>query len=248
MNIVSWNIASGRKIKSGKEFDYQEEDLQYFINQLKKQNPDIICLQETQIDKDNIMAQKIADALNMEYVFNSSTHPSHINPKTRIGNAIISKYSFIENNEYRFVYPRFALQFKDGSKAKYHHKNLQIVRVNDLYIANTQLLPLRLFKYNYDQGLGKIYAKKVEKVLEKLSLPIILCGDFNFNEPREIFPKFFRKYNLHNALPNLPTRPRRKNKPDMKHDYIYNSDTFTLKDSGIVKTETDHYLCFAEFK
>lgn len=247
MKIVSWNIAGGRKINSSKEFDYQKEDIQYFINILKKQNPDIVCLQETHTSSKYIMSKIIADALKMEYVVDSLTHPSHIDSKSRIGNSIISKFPLKENKEYRYMYPKFALQFKDGRKAKYHHKNLQVVKVNNLFIANTQLLPLRLFKYDYDVGLGMIYAKKVEKVLEKLLKPLILCGDFNFNFPEEIFPKFFQKYNLRNSLPNLPTRPNRENEPIMKHDYIYYSDVFILKDSGIVKTETDHYLCFAEF-
>lgn len=243
LKIVSWNIAGGRKDKSSAHFDYEEnEDLEYFASEIKKFNPDIVCLQETHTNNNRSIAQDIATQLSIPYVFNSPASPSHIDPDYQLGNAILSKLLFEETTLTFYPDPWWDLYFKTGEKAIQHPKNLQVVKVNNVYIANTQMLPIRIFNESYEKGLGVELASKIEEVLLTLEKPIIFPGDFNFDTPHTIYPNLFAKLQLSEAFTNTVTRPDGKS----KHDHIYYSPEFELIDTKVWPTVSDHYLCYAE--
>jgi endonuclease/exonuclease/phosphatase family metal-dependent hydrolase len=247
VRVVTWNIAGGRRAKSLKRWDYEAEDLRYFIDQLKRLSPDIICLQETHSkpDRSVTQVQVISDGLEMEHVYECVMSNSHIDINQRLGIAIISRLKLNEVKTYKYEHPWFKLLYPDGRKAKKHDKYLLKAKVGDFYVVNTQLLPLHIWGYSYDEGEGYQLAQKHQELFLGLKRPLIMCGDINTNYPEKVYNKFFEAFSLAKALPDVPTRPERGGR-SRRSDYILYSSEFKLVSSGVVKTQTDHYLCMAE--
>jgi hypothetical protein len=233
-----------------KHFDYNQEDLAYFIQQLRLLHADVICLQETHSSDQRSVACEIAEQLGGYHVFESAMNPSHINPAFKLGTAILTKESF-ENavcNEYPD--PPFDLYFSNGKSAIRHPKGVQQLIYKGLNIANTALVPLVIFGYDYHAGEGKKLAGEIEQLLlRELQSPFVLCGDSGMsNEQATAFPKLFETFRIHNALPAVPTYHTTSevgglNVPDVM--YLSGGSVKQI-DSGVVVTDTDHYLCWTE--
>lgn len=250
MKIVSWNIAGGRKIKTLKSFDYGDEDLEYFANKLKDVNADVVCLQETHTNSKQSVAKELAKKLKMNYIFDSPASASHIDKDFLLGNSIISNFQIDNPQTKVYLYPDFELFWKDGRMAERHDKLLQIVKIKGINIANTQLLPIGLFGYSYNDKKVETYARGIEKKLMGVPTPTLICGDFSgdfVNDfVEDVFKNLFRKNKLLDAIKNV-TRPL-KDRVGSQTDHIYFSPEFKLIASGVIQTQTDHYLCWADFR
>lgn len=238
-----------KSLKVGK-FDYEDENLDYFYSQLQKINVDVICVQENHSNNKRNVAGILAKKLGYKYIYNSQASPSHIDSNYQLGNSIISRVEFSDVKTYTLPYPEFELYFRNGSKSAVHDKVVQLVSVSGTDIANTQLLPLGLFGSSYSSGIGNKYATKINKVFRNLEKPLIFCGDFSGDiKDDNVIAEFpgLRQLSLLDALPDVKTRPissKKKKKPD----HILYSEGFDLVESDVVKTQTDHCLCYAEFK
>ena len=233
-------------MKSLDHFDYEEEDLEYFASQIRKFSPDIVCMQENHSNEDRSVARELAGLLGHDYVYEEAISLSHVDPQYRLGMAIIAKQPFEHIKTTMYPYPEFPLFFSDGRPAEVHHKALQVVSFEGLMVANTQMLPLGVFGAAYDKGEGKDLAREIDRVLyESLTVPFVFCGDFNFNSPATIYPEFFSRSGASDALPDVLTRP---NKEGLKKtpDHILFSGPELVR-SEVLETQSDHYLCFAEF-
>ena len=248
LRIATWNIAGGHTINSNATFDYQGEDLAYFISELKKIEADVICLQESHINSSRSIAKEIAQKLHFSYVREDAFSPSHIDEDYQLSLAIISKFPFDDSSSEIFPYPQFKLLWRDGTEAQRHNKGVQIIKIGNLTIANAHLLPIRLWNYRYEVDEGLQFASKIDEVLRThLKEPIIFCADFNFNNPLAIYTSLREKLALQDALVNQPiTRPT-DDTEKQNPDHILYSKGISFVRSEVVKTNTDHYLCFADF-
>jgi endonuclease/exonuclease/phosphatase family metal-dependent hydrolase len=244
LTVASWNIAGGRPVNSFEQFDYSREDIDYFAEQLLAVNPDIVCLQESHTNANRTIAQELADKLGMNFLFNTTNSPSHVDSNFQLGLAILSKHPFDNQSSYQYPYPSFKLLWKDGREADKHHKALQLANVEGIYVANTQMLPINIWGYDYVKEQGLKYAKEIETTLiKKLETPLIFCGDFNFNQPDDIYSTAFRKLEMKDSLPHgQSTRPSDDGEI-RSPDHIFFSSDFECEEANIIKTKTDHYLC-----
>ena len=253
MRIASWNIAGGHTVKSTGHFDYNPEDTSYFSDQLAELEPDVICLQETHTNEKRSVAAEIARELGGYHVFNSPLSPSHVDPAYKLGMAILTRKPFANERLHMYPSPEFELFFaSSGRKAIEHKKALQTVDYDGMQVANTHMLPLIIFGYDYREGRGKELAGKIERVIENnLSDRGVLCGDFGMSNGQfEVYRELMKKFQLENALPEKPTYHDASpigglNAPDCM---FYTAGTLEVVDSGVVTTNTDHYLCWAEVK
>jgi endonuclease/exonuclease/phosphatase family metal-dependent hydrolase len=122
-----------------------------------------------------------------------------------------------------------------------------------LVVANTHCLPLVIFGRDYRKGEAKLLGDEIEALLIKqLQEPVILCGDFGMSEGQsKVLARLIEKLQLKNALPAEPTyHAPAAYETDLPNapDCIYFSQTGLLcLQSAIVRTQTDHYLGWAEF-
>lgn len=246
IKIVSWNIAGGRKMKSLDQFDYENEDISYFAEQIGKFSPDIVCLQESHTNAKRSVAAEIAQLMGYEYAYNEVVSPSHIDSDYSLGLAILSREKPISKRLIRYPYPDFPLYFLDGRPAEAHHKGAQVIECSGVVVANTQMLLLPVFGKTYDEGEGAGLARKIDDQLgASFTTPLIFCGDFNYDSPRAIYPNMYEKLTLSEALPDELTRPN-KNGDKKTPDHILYSKELTVNDAKVVTVQADHYLCFAE--
>lgn len=239
ITIATWNIAGGHLLRSGEVFDYGPEEVGYFAEQLRAVDPDVVCLQETHRNATRSVAQEIADALGGYACVEQENSPSHIDPAYTLGNAVLSRLPILRSEEHLFAYPDFPLVLSDGRPAVRHEKGFQIIALDGVGVMNLQMQPLRSLGTPYDTKEGSAFARQMEvQLLEHRSGSMLVCGDFNVDHASELYPEFLE--GMYNALPDAPTRPGNK-----RTDYLFASPEFQVKASGIIETQTDHYLCWA---
>lgn len=255
IKIISWNIAGGRTLATKSHWDYKSENLDYFARNIQELNPDIICLQEVHINEKRSIAKEIAQKLNIPNIHEVSSHPSHIDSNYNLGLAILSKDKITNSEIIKLPYPKFKLVFSNGREAKHFDKYIQIVEIKGLKLVNTQFQPLGLWKYRYNEGRGLKYSNEIDKVLSKTDNPDIFCGDLAMDYPLEVLTVLGDKYRMQEAFEDTSTRPVDKNfinkigsKFIVKQtDHILFLDKLRLIDSEVVRTNTDHLLCWGEF-
>ena len=250
MKIVTWNIAAAHTVKSKKRFDYADEDLAYFTRQLSILKPDVVCLQESHVNSQRSLAYEIAEVLGGYKVFDSPLSQSHIDPSYQVALSILTKETVSSSGFREFPLPDFDLFFADGRQAVKDTKGIQFVDYQGIRIANTHALPLIVFNYDYRKGEGRKLAAKIEFIMsEVLQSNSCLCGDLGMsNRQSDVYSSLFEKYKLQNALPDKPTHYRQSevggvNAPDV---ILYTTSTLRAPVADVIKTDTDHYLCWAE--
>jgi endonuclease/exonuclease/phosphatase family metal-dependent hydrolase len=103
---------------------------------------------------------------------------------------------------------------------------------------------IQIFGHDYDRGEGKELAKQVEEIyLTNLKSPLIFAGDLNCDDVNSIYPELINHLSLRNTLPVGSTRADKR-----RTDYILCSPEIEVVDSAIVKTKSDHYLCWAKVR
>ena len=140
LTIATWNIAGGHTIHNEEQWlAYNPEDVEYFVRELKDVSPDIVCLQETHIDSKRSIAGEIANEIGDFFCFEQNNSLSHINPEYRLGNAILSKYSFRKKDNFTLPSPNFPLKLPNDQDR--HDKGFQVVEFDFGTLVNIQILP-----------------------------------------------------------------------------------------------------------
>jgi endonuclease/exonuclease/phosphatase family metal-dependent hydrolase len=237
--IATWNIAGGHTIHDEKEqFAYNPEDVEYFISELKALSPDIICLQETHLSSERSIANEIATEMGDVFCFEQDNSPSHIDPAYRLGNAVLSKYSFRNKANFKLPSPSFPLKLPNEQER--HDKGFQVVEFDFGTLVNIQMLPLAFLGTPYDSDDGKTFAKEMERCMNlECESALFICGDLNYKAAPELYTSLLS--DMRDTLPAAPTRPGEK-----KTDYIFCRNEFKVLDAGIINTKTDHYLCWTK--
>lgn len=244
LRVATWNIAGGRKMRSLAQFDYEGTNLDYFAEQLRRLDLDIVCLQESECNKHESVAKALAEKVRMPHVFETAMHPSHVDDSYSLSLAILSKRPLQNQRAVKQPYPSFDLHLPNGRPAKRTVKDVQIAQTQDeLYIANTQTQPLEYLGHPYESDLGKRYATDLADLfIQTVRTPLIFAGDFSTPNPTQTFASLCEAHNLTDALPFKPTKPHGSGHLDC----IFVSPQFTIKSSDVLQTETDHFLCWAE--
>jgi len=157
MKIISWNVNGVRAVlKKG------------FLDFLKKEKPDILCLQEIKIAKKDIEKEQF-DFSDYEEYWNSAERPGYsgICVLIKSGPTALKAVGLLE--------------VKNGIGIKKFDKEgrVQTLDLGKFYLVNTYFpnanheLSRLDYKLEFNNELLK-YLKKLEK-----KKPIIICGDFN---------------------------------------------------------------------
>ncbi len=147
MDILSFNVNGIRAISQ-----------KGFVNFLKKQKPDILCLQEVKIS-DAARAQTEFDFANYDEYWNSAQRPGYSGTATLV---------------------RQGLKVKPLPKLSWDNEGrVQVLDIGKYYLAN-------IYFPNANHELSRLSFKmkfndQVLKYLKKLEIkkPLIVCGDYN---------------------------------------------------------------------
>ncbi|MEU7633826.1 alanine racemase [Nocardia sp. NPDC049220] len=258
LRVVTWNIAGGRRVlsyDSNKPFDYSEVDLPYFVEQLRRIDADVICLQETEIGPDGSTAQQLAAMLGYRYVYETDMSPSHMDTSKRLGIAVLSRLPIQDAESHRLPPPQFELKVR-AERVQPYARFAQVVRVAGIPVGNVSPMPLHVFKdeagkrYTYESGEGAIFAKEIGRtVTAMLRGPGIWAGDTNTDNPVLVYGQVFDKLGMVAALdPAARTVPPHPRRPVGAPDQLWAAaETFGVAASGTVDTETDHYPAWVDW-
>jgi hypothetical protein len=121
---------------------------------------------------------------------------------------------------------------------------LQIVEFDEFTIAKVWFEPLSPYGHDYTSGQGAIFAEALDATIaNKLQQPVLFAADFNCPNPLAALPQTAAKFQLTEALPDEPTKLNGK-----PSDHILYSPEWHRVDAGVIKTQSDHFLCWAELE
>ncbi|MEU7768604.1 alanine racemase [Nocardia sp. NPDC049190] len=258
LRVVTWNIAGGRRVlsqDSNKPFDYGGVDLPYFVEQLRRIDADVICLQETEIDPDGSTAQQLAAMLGYRYVYETEMSPSHMDTSKRLGIAVLSRLPIQDAESQRLPSPQFELRVR-AEQVQPYARFAQVVTVAGIPVGNVSPMPLHVFKdeagrrYTYESGEGATLAKEIGRTVTAMMRGRgIWVGDTNTDNPVLVYGPVFDKLGMIAALdPTARTVPPHPRRPVGAPDQLWaTAETFGVAASGTVATETDHYPAWVDW-
>lgn len=203
MRIATWNIGEDERNAEGK---LTLDSYNYIINTIKNENIDIVCLQEAIIKSDFLpsIASYIKENTNLKYIVEYELSDSHINIGSRMGVVICSKYVIDNYKLFKLDNPNFIYSVDEKTTYYSHDKGFIIANIRGYNIITGHCLPFHVFKKNPLDYLN-IFRKADEMFIDvyKSNNNMILCGDFNYDNVNDIFPKIMENCK---DLIDCPTR------------------------------------------
>lgn len=243
--MVTWNIAGGRRSLSSDAFDYDEVDLPYFAEQLRRLRPDVINVQESEVGGGGSIAGKLAELLDFPHVFETPMCPSHISEGKTLSLAVISRLPIEGERAQQLPTTRLDLRVGGRSVPPYD-RYAQRVTVGGINVVNLHPTPLGFFGHSYEEGAGAAHAGEIgSAVRELVDGPTVVAADLNTDRPAVVYGRVFDEMGLSSAL---DTDARTVPGWDGAPDQIYSSADFRTVDRGVVTTDTDHHLVWADLE
>lgn len=249
--IMTWNIGGGKILSKNSDphklASYSKDGFEHITKVIKKENPDVITLQETHKNKSEDLVEGISKTLGYDFYKHDSTSPSHIDSKFNLGHAIISRYPIKNHTFALFNNPKLSVVWEDGSIAKSFDKGFSTVVINvdgqSVNISTTHLVPFRRFKIAVESEVAKTILRDVEEKIKIMPIPWIFSGDFNINSKslKEYLPKLLGNMNEINI--SEPTTPKGR-----YYDHIIFNGIKLIESHVLNNVLTDHYPVVATFE
>lgn len=248
---MTWNIGGGKILS--KNFDprklasYSKDGFEHITEIIKKENPDIITLQETHKNENEDLVEKISKKLGYNFYKHDSTSNSHIDKNFNLGHAIISRFPITNHTFNLFKNPELSVTWEDGSVAKSFDKGFSTFSIKideqDINITTTHLFPFRRFEVDIESDTARTILQDVEEKIEVMPTPWIITGDFNINSKsiKKYLPKLLK--NMSEVELNKPTTPK-----DNYYDHISFNGVNIIGSYVLDDVLTDHYPIVATFE
>ena len=203
MRVATWNIGEDERNNGGK---LDIDSYNYVINIIRNENIDVLCLQEAIVKSDFLpsIASYIKENTDLKYIVEYELSDSHINIGSRMGVVICSKYEIDNYKLFKLDNPNFIYSVDEKTTYYSHDKGFIIASIKEFNIITGHCLPFHVFKKNPLDYLN-VFRKADEMFVDvyKSNNNIILCGDFNYDNVNDIFPKIIENCN---DLIDFPTR------------------------------------------
>ena len=221
LTISSFNIQNDFK-------NYNEEKTKEIYNYLKQNKIDILGLQEVYSKINNALIYLLNNkySYNGKYRFNSKIILNRINEK----NPIITNKKVEENITYKL--PHFPSPLK-----RVITKNIITYKNKKISIYNTHL------DYKFENVKLK-ELKYIYKLIKEDNNLIILMGDFNLKNNKEIFNKFCSLLEEKGIkMVKFNDKTLKNSRYHREIDHIFLSNEFKVKEKAIIKdlNISDHY-------
>ena len=255
MRIATWNI--GSCFVKGASGKYDVLDVSYFIEELKKIQPDVVCLQEVSIRSQNDhQASEIAQGLGMDYVAVHKLSENHVLKGEDNGVAILSRHQILNSETHLFPNPKLELTGSDGSLWVSFDKGslrceLEIDERSASVIAAHGLPFWRFERLATDSDFEHI-AQDIEDTFLSSAMPVLVGMDANFSNTPSLIPRVyeagFKDAFIGVTVPDDVAVSKKKHVPEAHSDHIFYSADWTVKDAGVISGNADHFLCWADLE
>lgn len=253
LKTLTWNIGGGKLLQDGADPSRialpAEDGLDAIAGLLKREEPDVIALQEAQRKDGYDQAELIAGSLGYEHYFHDSTSESHIDTDCRLGHCVISRYPISQHRFGLFENPNAQVTRADGSTATTHDKGFSscVISIGDTQIEVTtlHLIPFRMFEIELESQTAQGMLQDVARKLAPARDRALIQGDFNIDRPgvRPYLRPLFATAGLAEVAIDEPTTPGGR-----RIDHILYRG-LALKSKRIVPgVRTDHCPVIATFE
>lgn len=233
MKIATWNIGEDERDKDGK---LNIDSYNYIIDFIKREDFDVICLQEavTTSKELPIIADYIIENTELKHKAEYELSDSHINIGSRMGVAIVSKYDIESSEKIAFENPNLIRVISEEVTFKSHDKGVLITKIKDFNIVTGHCLPFHVFKKDIND-YTYIFKEAEDKFMEIINRgeKFVLCGDLNTERVDIIFPRVME------ACKDLIKCPTRY---DKQLDHFIINKELDLIHGTVLKTYFDHNI------
>lgn len=237
IRIITWNIGEDERNNDGK---LTIDSYNYIVDTIKKENVDVICLQEAIVKSDYL--PKISEYINqntdLKYSVEYELSDSHINIGCKMGVVICSRYELTNTENVLLDNPNLIFQVNENTTYYSHDKGFIITNIEEITLIAGHLLPFHIFKetplnyLNIFEKADDIFIKKYNE-----NEKIILCGDFNFGDGKSLFPKIMEKCK---ETIEVPTKNNKQS------DHLIISDKIECLYSEVKDNIFDHKFIISE--
>ena len=266
--LATWNIGFGYDFSvNGISFadkEHYEQNMNKIKNLLQQINPDILAVQEADINsarsyEDN-QPLLLSEAMNANmsaflptWSKNYILYPSVFNPskqygKINSGSALISKYSILEQTRYDLNQPK-SMGIKN---IQYMTRAIQKIKLN---INGKELIILNLHLDSSDKENRKEQAEKVVEIfreLDKGGAAVIITGDFNcppsYASQLSDFPIYMQSDFIGDGTYNVFFNEPGLSSVISKDEYLTNEKDFLTYPSGRELMQIDHVFYNGKIK
>lgn len=262
IRIASWNVA--RFLEWKRNNNERSQVRLKMLDQIQKQNPDVLCLEEFFHSPDSAFYNNISEIRAMGYPYYYFSYDPD-GDYQYIGSAIFSKYPMLDTGLVRYFRPSMpeALVHADikvnDDTIRVYATHLQSVQFRDRdYEAIQEIKNAEDSLYaNSRSVLGKVrramnlrssQADIVRDILDDSLYPIIFCGDLNdtpnsytyFTIRGDMQDAFLKKgFGIGRTFSTLS--------PTLRIDYIFADQHFRINQfTRVAKNLSDHFMIMAD--
>lgn len=264
IRIASWNVA--RFLEWKRNDNEKSKTRLKILQEINKQSPDILCLQEFFHSPDPRFYDNISEIKAMGYPYHYFSYDPD-GEYQYIGAAIFSKYPMIDTGLVRYFRPSMPealihadiktgddtiriftthLQSVQFRKKDYDAIN-EITNAEDSFFTNSKTVLAKLkkaMKYRSTQ------ADVVRKILDDSPYPVVFCGDLNDVPNSHTYitirgsmqDAFLKKgFGIGRTYSSLS--------PTLRIDYIFTDEYFQINQfTRVVKYLSDHFMLMADIE
>ena len=262
IRIASWNVA--RFLEWKRNNNEKSQTRLKMLDQIQKQSPDILCLEEFFHSPDSIFYNNISEIKAMGYpYYYFSYDPDGL--AQFIGSAIFSKYPMVDTGLVRYFRPSMpeALVHADimvnQDTIRVYTTHLQSVQfrqkdyeaINEIQSAEDSLFANSktvLAKLRKAMSLRGSQADVARQILDDSPYPTIFCGDLN--DTPNSYTYFTIRGNMQDAFLKKGFgigRTFSSVSPTLRIDYILADENFRITQfTRVVKYLSDHFMLMAD--
>ena len=262
VRIASWNVA--RFLEWKRNNNEKSRTRLKMLEQIKKQNADILCLEEFFHSPDSVFYDNISEIKEMGYPYYYFSYDPD-GDYQYIGSAIFSKYPMLDTGMVRYFRPSIpeALVHADikvnNDTIRVYATHLQSVQfrqreyeaLNEIRSAEDSLLlnsKTVLAKVRTAMNLRSSQADIARKILDDSPYPVVFCADLNdipnsytyFTIRGDMQDAFLKKgFGIGRTFSSLS--------PTLRIDYIFADKRFSIRQfTRVAKNLSDHFMIMAD--
>jgi len=262
IRIASWNVA--RFLEWKRNNNQKSQTRLKMLEQIQKQNPDILCLEEFFHSPDSVFYNNISEIKAMGYPYYYFSYDPDGDHQF-IGSAIFSKYPMLDTGHVRYFRPSMpeALVHADIKvnndtirvftthlqsvqfRQKDYEAISEIKSAEDSLFANSKTV---LSKLRKAMKLRSSQADIVRQIMDDSPYPSIFCGDLNdtpnsytyFTIRGKMQDAFLKKgFGIGRTYSSLS--------PTLRIDYVFADENFHISQfTRVVKYLSDHFMLMAD--